>query len=97
MDKLFFMRLSDRPEDVLSYSRRNGTETVIRFSLNNREFCYTKGVNSSFGWIGELAKYDKLTACNHKAAYGNPGGYARPRLRKVWPVSFRYTINKFVS
>jgi hypothetical protein len=97
MDKLFLMRLSDRPSEVMEVCRPKFNDRMFLFSVKERQYCLTIGA-SNICWLAELAKYDKPTATNFTAShYASPGGYDRARLKLIWRNELRQALLEFVN
>lgn len=101
MDKLSFIRLSDKPGNVIQIQRRNHhtrrPETMILFSVGSKEFTFTRG-EGGICWIAELAPYDKASTHLHPAVnVGNPGGYRVTRLELVWRHNATQKIKEFIN
>jgi hypothetical protein len=100
MNKLFLMRLSDKPGEVVEYTRKSPTsrrnETVIIFQVNEKKFTFTSD-SSNICWIAELGKYDASKAKDYPAKTGNPGGYPVERLALVWKHEAPSKIKEFIN
>lgn len=87
MDKLFFCRISDRPTDILQYSRfdkaRHMSYSITIFSVGDRLFTFTEE-HGNICWISEIAKFDKETAKLYPTQTGRPAGHKLIRLKLVW-------------
>lgn len=97
MLKLYAMRLSDRPGDVLEV---HGVDSArqpikrIKFSHAGKTYCITAPINGtkSICWIGEIT-YDGKS----KAVVGSWGGYSRSRLQMFWSETWYTAIPKFLN
>ena len=74
MDKLHFIRLSDRPWEVMESWDSDRVYKLITFSVGDRLFCFTRAFDGT-AWLTELAKYNRETVHNYPRCIGNPGGY----------------------
>lgn len=102
MDKLFFMRLSDKPGNVLEVPRKNRYtnrhETMILFSVGGKEFTFTSNRVDGICWIAELSPYNKANVNDHPPFIGNPGGYHVARVQLVWKdKNLNKAVQNFVS
>lgn len=97
MDKLFFMRLSDNPANVIGINRINPStrnpECMVIFSANNKTYSFSTPKNGGVRFIAEL-NYNHASVHERKASTGNPGGYEVVRMGIVWN---NEDITKFIS
>lgn len=100
MDKLFFIRLSDKPNDIVQIDKINPhtrkPETITIFQANGKTFTYTFKQGSTISWIAELGKYDASKVHSYPRTVGNPGGYPVIRIKLVWDHSLK-TIREFID
>lgn len=95
MDKLFLIRLSDRPWEVTKVTRK--TDTCFTFSVNGTTYCITVPHTGEICWVAELAAYDKARVNEFRAGKANPGGYGHTRFKLVWRSELRQTLLKFIG
>lgn len=103
MDKLFLMRLSSKPGEVVEHRRRNPTtrrlETMWIFHANGKLFTFTSD-STDICWIAELVELGKNEAHRaneYPAKTGNPGGYPVERLELVWKREAKSKIKEFIN
>ena len=100
MNKLFFMRISDKPGEVVEHHRKNPTtrrnETMTIFHVNDKKFTFTAD-SGNICWIAELGKYDASKVKEYPAKTGNPGGYPVARLALVWKHEATKRIHDFIA
>lgn len=103
MDKLFLMRLSDKPGEVVEHHRMNQhnrrPEKMIIFHANGKLFTFTSD-SSDICWIAELVELGKNEghrAKEYPAKTGNPGGYPVARLALVWKNEAAQKIKEFIN
>lgn len=99
MDKLFLIRLSDRPSEVMEVYRAKFNDRMFLFSVNGADYCLTisKGKGNIL-WLSELVKYDKSTAHNFPAGpCASPGGRDRARLKLIWRNELRQSLLEFIK
>lgn len=104
MFKLYALRISDKPGDVVAGLRmdanrkpipNNGKQVCfVKFAKNGKIFCITYSPDPSdmICWIGEIV-YDGKT----KWQEGSCGGYNRVRLALFWKDNWKEAIDKFVA
>ncbi len=100
MDKLFLMRLSDKPGEVVEHHRMNQhnrrPEKMIIFHANGKLFTFTSD-SGDICWVGELGKYDASKVKEYPAKTGNPGGYPVARLELVWKNEAAHKVKEFIN
>jgi hypothetical protein len=99
MNKLFFMRISDRPQEVRTHHRKSRYNSLVDevmyiFSVNGKKYTFTKSIDQKFkvsnlAYIAELGPYDNTKVKSYPASAGNPGGYPVARLQCVWLDTWR--------
>lgn len=103
MNKLFILRLSDKPGEVVEHRRLNPTtrrlETMWIFSANEKLFTFTSD-STDICWIAELVELGKNEGHRVKefpAKTGNPGGYPVARLGLVWKNEAHTKVKEFIN
>lgn len=100
MDKLFLMRLSDKPGEVVEHHRTNQhnrrPEKMVIFQVNDKKFTFTSD-SGDICWVAELGKYDASKVKEYPAKTGNPGGYPVARLALVWKHEAAHRVKEFIN